>query len=186
MPAVLGLALLAYARGRPVSPSGAPVEAGPAPALVLSDDHGQPFDLAAHRGGVVLVTFGYARCPNVCPATLGALDAVSGQLGDDRGKVMQVFVTLDPARDTPAALRDYLARFDPAPLGLTGSTSAIAAASRAWGVTARPAAGGAFLDHTTLVAVVGPDGRERLRYGLSQLGDPASIAQDIRQLLDAG
>jgi protein SCO1/2 len=90
---------------------------------------------------------------------------------------------LDPRRDTPDILRAYLSNFDPVPVGLTGSPEELAAAARTWGVTWRPAGCCAYIDHTSLVAVVGPDGRERLRYGFSQLGDPAAVARDLRHIL---
>jgi protein SCO1/2 len=144
---------------------------------------GGTFDLAAHRGGIVLVYFGYTHCPDVCPATLNRLDAVLELLGADQHRVEQVFVTLDPRRDTPELLRAYLSNFEPVPVGLTGSPEAVAATARGWGVTWRPAKGGAYIDHTSLVVVVGPDGRERLRYGFSQLGNPAAVARDLSHIL---
>ena len=123
---------------------------------MLPNDRGGTFDLAAHRGEIVLVYFGYTHCPDVCPETLNRLDAVWEHLGPDRHRVEEVFVTLDPRRDTPELLRAYLSYFDPAPVGLTGSPEAVAAAARAWGVTWRPVKGGAFIDHTSLVAVSVP------------------------------
>ncbi len=185
-PLALGVALLVTARAGHVAPSGARLEDRAAPALVLPDDRGGVFDLAHERGDVVMVTFGYVNCPDVCPMVLGSLADIDARLGADRARVRQVFVTLDPARDTPAALHAFLAQFSPAPLGLAGSPAATGAAAAAWGVTSRPAAGGAFLDHTALVAVVGPDGRERLRYGVGQLGDPGGVARDIARLLHEG
>jgi protein SCO1 len=179
---VLGLWLYSQS-GHGFSYIGSPVRSDTTPSLVLPDDRGGRFDLAAHRGEIVLVYFGYTHCPDVCPATLNLLDAVSERLGADRRRVEQVFVTLDPRRDTPELLRTYLSNFDPVPVGLTGSPEAIAGAARAWGVTWRPAEGGAFIDHTSLVTVVGPDGRERLRYGFSQLGDPAAVARDLIHIL---
>ncbi|MBV8294520.1 MAG: SCO family protein [Mycobacterium sp.] len=163
---------------------GTPVRVGMAPSLVLPDDQGGTFDLAAHRGGIVLVYFGYTHCPDVCPATLSLLDAVSKRLGGDSRRVEQVFVTLDPRRDRPEILRAYLSNFDPVPIGLTGSPEAVAGAVHAWGVTSRPAECDAYIDHTSFVTVVGPDGRERLRYGFSQLGDPAAVARDLRHILN--
>lgn len=184
LPLLVVSGLWAYSRsGHGFSYIGTPVRPDTTPSLVLPDDRGGTFDLAAHRGEIVLVYFGYTHCPDVCPETLNRLDAVSEHLGPDRHRVEQVFVTLDPRRDTPELLRAYLSYFDPAPIGLTGSPEAVAAAARAWGVTWRPAKGGAFIDHTSLVAVIGPDGRERLRYGFSQLGDPAAVARDLRHIL---
>jgi protein SCO1 len=184
LPLLVVSGLWAYSRsGHGFSYIGTPVRQDTTPSLVLPNDRGGTFDLAAHRGEIVLVYFGYTHCPDVCPETLNRLDAVSEHLGPDRHRVEQVFVTLDPRRDTPELLRAYLSYFDPAPVGLSGSPEAVAAAARAWGVTWRPVKGGAFIDHTSLVAVIGPDGRERLRYGFSQLGDPAAVARDLRHIL---
>jgi len=184
LPLLVVSGLWAYSRsGHGFSYIGTPVRQDTTPSLVLPNDRGGTFDLAAHRGEIVLVYFGYTHCPDVCPETLNRLDAVSEHLGPDRHRVEQVFVTLDPRRDTPELLRAYLSYFDPAPVGLSGSPEAVAAAARAWGVTWRSVKGGAFIDHTSLVAVIGPDGRERLRYGFSQLGDPAAVARDLRHIL---
>jgi protein SCO1 len=184
LPFLLFSGLWVYSRsGGGFSYVGTQVRSGRTSSLVLPNDRGGTFDLAAHRGEIVLVYFGYTHCPDVCPETLNRLDAVWEHLGPDRHRVEEVFVTLDPRRDTPELLRAYLSYFDPAPIGLTGSPEAVAAAARAWGVTWRPAKGGAFIDHTSLVAVIGPDGRERLRYGFSQLGDPAAVARDLRHIL---
>jgi protein SCO1/2 len=162
---------------------GTPVRSDPAPSLVLPDDEGRIFDLAKHRDRIVLVYFGYTHCPDVCPATLNLLDAISERLGADRRRVEEVFVTLDPGRDRAEFLRAYLSHFNPVPIGLTGSPEAVAAAAGAWGVTWRRARGGVFIDHTSFVNLVAPDGRERLRYGFSQLEDPAAVVRDIRHIL---
>ena len=120
LPLLLPLGLWVYSRsGNGFSYVGTQVRSGTAPLLVLPNDRGGTFDLAAHRGGIVLVYFGYTHCPDVCPATLNRLDAVSELLGEDRRRVEQVFVTLDPRRDTPELLRAYLSNFDPVPIGLT-------------------------------------------------------------------
>lgn len=180
----LALAFVAYIRSRDgFQYAGTPVAPTIAPPLVLVADQGGTFDLAAHRGEVVLVYFGYTHCPDVCPTTLGLLEAVSRRLGADGRRVVQVFVTLDPRRDTPGVLHAYLSNFDPVPIGLTGSPDAIAATARAWGVTWRQADGGRYIDHTSVVTVVGPDGKERLRYGFSQLYDPEAVARDLRHVL---
>jgi protein SCO1/2 len=158
----------------------------PAPPLVLFDDRGEKFDLKRHRGGVVLVYFGYTHCPDICPGTLTFLQAVWQQLGTDADRVEWVFVTLDPSHDTPDVLREFLSQFNPVPVGLTGAPAEIATTARAWGMTVRPAKEGAYFDHTSLVAAVGPDGRQRLRYGFGQLGDAAAVARDLKQILHSG
>lgn len=174
-------------RGSGFAYAGSPIAPGPAPLLVLADDQGGRFDLAAERGRVVLVYFGYTACPDVCPTTLSALAQALDRLGQQRGQVRTVFVTLDPARDTARVLRAYLANFADAggrpPIGLTDDAGRVAAAAHAWGITWRPAAGGAFIDHTSAVAAVAPNGWLRLRYGFSQLDDPASVAKDLQHLL---
>lgn len=165
--------------------AGTPVEPHPAPPLVLPDDAGGTFDLAQHRGSVILVYFGYTLCSDVCPTTLDAIAAARSRLGPDANRITPVFVTLDPARDTAAALHDYLAAFGgpglPAPIGLTGRADQVADAARNWGVTWRVA--GNFIDHTSVVDAVAPDGRLRLRYGYSQLADPGAVAKDLHRLL---
>jgi protein SCO1/2 len=167
--------------------TGTPMAPQPAPQLALADDAGGNFDLSQHRGDVVLVYFGYTHCPDVCPTTLTMMAAALTRLGTDARRVQSVFVTLDPRRDTASELREYLANFTtnsaPTPIGLTGSAEAIAAAARDWGVTWRPAESGAFIDHTSVVTAVGPDGRLRLRYSVSQIGDTAAVARDLAHLL---
>src|SRR5260370_28674039 len=90
---------------------------------------------------------------------------------------------LDPRRHTRDLLGAYLSTFDRVAVGLTGPPVAVAAEARAWGVTWRLSEGGAYIDHTSLVAVVGPDGWERLRYGFSQLEDPKAVARDLKHIL---
>ena len=98
LPFLLFLGLWVYSRSATAFPM-SEVRSGPvqAPSLVLPNDRGGTFDLATQRGEIVLVYFGYTHCPDVCPATLNLLDAVSELLGADRRRVEQVFVTLDPA-----------------------------------------------------------------------------------------
>ena len=184
LPFLCLLGLLIYSgSGDRFSYAGTPVRSDVAPSLVLPDDHGGMFDLAKHRGEIMLIYFGYTHCPDVCPATLTLLDAVSERLGADRRRIKQVFVTLDPERDKPEFLRNYLSNFDPTTIGLTGTPEALTAAARAWGVTWRRARDGVFIDHTSFVTLVGPDGRERLRYGFSQLSNSSAVARDIEHIL---
>lgn len=185
--AVVGALYWSHSDGRRERFTGTPIAAVPAPPLNLPDDDGGRFNISDQRGSVVLVYFGYAHCPDVCPATLGQMADVLTTLGHDAAHVRSVFVTLDPNRDTPPLLRQYLSNFTwshgRVPLGLTGSPHAVAAAARAWGVSWRPAEGGAFIDHTSVVTAVGPDGRLRLRYGFSQMANIRAVALDIRHLL---
>jgi protein SCO1/2 len=167
--------------------AGSPVPGDPRLPLALPGTDGRPFDIGAERGRVVLVYFGYTHCPDVCPSTLADLRDAVGRLGPDAGRVRVVFVTLDPRRDTGPLLADYLASFAPAAgapfVGLVPDEAALAAAARAWGVTWRSAESGAYLDHSSVVTAVGPDGRARLRYGFSQSADPAALARDVEGLI---
>jgi cytochrome oxidase Cu insertion factor (SCO1/SenC/PrrC family) len=94
----------------------------PAPALALTDQHGQPFDLASVRGTPALLFFGYTHCPDVCPTTLADVrDAVKRS----PVPVRVIFVTIDPARDDTAALKQYLSFYNAGFVGLTGSAAEI-------------------------------------------------------------
>jgi protein SCO1/2 len=134
----------------------------PAPELKLTDQTGQPFDLASLHGTPVFVYFGYTHCPDICPTTLVDLRTAI-KAANLPAKV--VFVTVDPARDTPAAMQMYLDAYKAGFIGLTGTDAQIAAAAAAWGVSyrAEPAdsAGNYAMSHTTDVYLV--DGQGMLR-----------------------
>jgi protein SCO1/2 len=103
----------------------------PAPPLALTDQDGRPFDLASLRGTPAIVFFGYTHCPDVCPTTLADVrDAVK----QSPVPVHVIFVTIDPARDNPAALKQYLSFYNAGFIGLTGSPAEIRRAADAWGV----------------------------------------------------
>jgi protein SCO1/2 len=136
----------------------------PAPALVLTDQDGRPFDLASVRGAPALVFFGYTHCPDVCPTTLADVrDAVKRS----PIPVRVVFVTIDPARDDAAALKQYLSFYDPGFTGLTGTAAEIRQAADAWGVQyARidnGSANGYAMAHTADTFLVDAAGRLRDR-----------------------
>ncbi len=171
------------ALGRQAEFEGTPVAERQAPQLALSDDEGRSFALSSLRGRAVLVYFGYTDCPDVCPTTLAALHPVFDRLGTEAAHVQVLFVTLDPRHDTPALLRAYLAAFTPTPLGLTGTPAQIAEAARAWGIHWQYAGQGRFIDHTSVVTLVDPEGRIRVRYGYAQLTDPRAVAHDLLRVL---
>lgn len=161
------------------------------PALRLTDQHGQAFDLAALKGDVVAVFFGYTHCPDVCPFTLGELAAIRQSLpADQRDHFRVVMVTTDPERDTPAVLAEYMGRFDPTFIGLTGSRDQVLAARMAWGVRAEleHAAGAAADDytvgHTSSVVLVNREGLKRLKM-FAQMNNAERMA-DIAEVMRAG
>lgn len=181
------LVFFGYAHfGKPYAFFGTPLAGQPAPPLHLQSDENRPFSLSARHGRAVLVYFGYTHCPDVCPTTLAALHAVFAQLSQpDARQVDVVFVTLDPVRDTPSLLRAYLAAFDPVPIGLTGSARDVARTASDWGVSWQLVDDGEFINHTSVITLVGPDGRMRARYGFAQLDNSAAMAGDIRHVLQA-
>lgn len=131
----------------------------------LVDTAGRPFSLGQLRGRVVLVSFGYTHCPDVCPTTL----AIGREVLRIRPEVAAVvFVTVDPKRDTPAALTSYLRYFEVPIVGLSGDPATVAAVVGAWGVTAvfgEPDAAGNYpVVHSAGTYVVDPDGRLRFLY----------------------
>lgn len=138
----------------------------------LAKRFGGPFALTTHdgrrvtgadfRGWFLLLFFGYTRCPDVCPTGLATMAAALESLGAAADRVQPVFITVDPASDTPQALADYVASFHPRLIGLTGSEGEIAAVTRAFRVHRvkyQPAAGGDYaVDHGSLTYLMGPDG----------------------------
>jgi protein SCO1/2 len=152
-----------------------------APALAASSGAGSdplarrfggPFALTTHEGRRVteadfhgrflLVFFGFTRCPDVCPTSLATMTSALELLGAAGERVQPVFVTVDPARDTPQALAAYVASFHPRLIGLTGSEAEIATVARAFRVHRvkyAPANGGDYaVDHGSLTYLMGPDG----------------------------
>jgi protein SCO1 len=151
---LLAAAAAARAADMPALPFGGPFE--------LVDHNGAPRRDADFRGRFLLVYFGYTRCPDLCPLGLDAVVGALDLLGPEASRLQPLFVTVDPASDTPEALRRYLADFDPRLLGLTGSEAQVRAAARAYRVhrrLVRPRDGGEpLVDHGSLTYLMGPDG----------------------------
>ncbi len=151
----------------------------------LTDHTGRRRTLADFHGKAVALFFGYTHCPDVCPTTLGELAQTLKQLGKDAGKVQVLFVTLDPERDTPAVLAQYVPSFNPAFLGLTGTEDEIAVVAKSFKVFYQKQASasklGYTLDHSANTFVFDPQGRLRLMYGFGR--GVAPMVHDINQLL---
>jgi protein SCO1/2 len=178
--AVAVLAALVLAQAPPKIPP-APRPGGP---FRLVDQNGRTVDQSILKGSWSAVFFGYTYCPDVCPATLQALGAATRKLGD-RAKTFQVvFITVDPERDTPAALKTYLASqgFPARVEGLTGAPAAVAAAAKAYGVYYAKSGQGAdyTVDHSAAIYLMRPTGE--FDRPLSHDMTPDLIA---RQILDA-
>lgn len=146
-----------------------------------------PVALADLRGKVVLIYFGYASCPDVCPTSL-ALTAQGLALlePEELRRVRVLFVSLDPARDTPQKLKKYAAHFHSGITGVTGTPEAIADVAKRYGAAFRiqkvESAVGYVVDHSSFTSVVAPDGRlvEQLPHGAL----PAEIATVVRRTLN--
>ncbi|MGC4190307.1 MAG: SCO family protein [Thermomicrobiales bacterium] len=158
--------------------------------LALTDQNGQPFSLEDHKGKVILLYFGYTYCPDYCPTTMSDFMQVKEQLGDRANDVEIVFVSVDPERDTPARIKEYLGFFDPSFIGLTGTEDQPAPIERDYAVSvskdsATPiSAGSSFylVSHSTSLYAIDQSGNLRLTwaYGTS----PADVTSDVTYLLD--
>jgi protein SCO1 len=132
---------------------------------------GGPFKLVNQNGQVVtdqdlkgqpfLVFFGFTHCPDVCPTTLFEVSEIFRALGPDADRTRALFITVDPERDTPAVMKDYLSSFDPHLSGLTGDPSEITAVAKAYRVYFKkvPLDEGYTMDHTAIVYLMDKTGR---------------------------
>ncbi len=151
----------------------------------LTDHKSQPRRLADFRGKAVVLFFGYTQCPDVCPTTLTTMRDAMTLLGDDAKRVQVLFVTVDPARDTPALLAQYVPAFDPGFLGLYGDEKTIAALAKDFKVfyAKQPGStsGSYSVDHSTGSYAFDPQGKLRLllRHGET----PQNVAADLKLLL---
>ena len=152
--------------------------------LRLTDHHGQERTLADFKGKVVTIFFGYTQCPDVCPTALSGMSSVMQALGPDAERVQVIFVTVDPERDTPELLAQYVPVFDARFLGLYGTPEKIAEVAKEFRVFYRKSgdlAGHYTIDHTAGTYVFGPDGRPRLY--VKHAEDPQVVVADIKALL---
>lgn len=180
---------------RAAGPAGASTEAG---TVLGGVSIGGPFSLVDHTGKPVtdkdyagkykLVFFGFTFCPDICPTELQVLAQAMDALGDDAARVQPLFISIDPQRDTPAQLAEYVAMFHPSITGLTGTPEQVAAVAKAYRVYYAKAPGGNgddyLMDHSTFTYLMGPDGQflKVLPRGTS----PDEIVQSIRSYLARG
>lgn len=157
------------------------------PATSLTDTDGQPFSLAADTDKrLTLVFFGYTHCPDICQVVMANIASGLTKLDSaDRDQVEVVFVTTDPARDTETVLREYLDRFDPSFIGLTGSMPTIIDVGKALAVAVEHGeklpSGGYEVAHGT--AVIGIDASDKAPIIWTQPTSAADFANDIHHLL---
>ncbi len=151
----------------------------------LTDHDGRPRTLQDFRGMAVVVFFGYTPCPDVCPTTLAEIAEAKRLLGPDGAKVLGMFVTVDPQRDTPELLKAYMANFGPDFVALRGTPEQLAAVAKEYKIYYKKVDGKTpdsyTMDHSAGSYVYDPQGRVRLytRYGTG----PEALASDLKLLL---
>jgi protein SCO1 len=151
----------------------------------LTDYNGQPRQLADFRGKAVVVFFGFTHCPDVCPTTLAEMAAALKRLGPAADRVQVIMITVDPERDTPEILKQYVTALDPRFLGLTGDAEAIARTAKEFKVFYRKNPGASpqaySVDHSAGTFIFDPAGRLRLYVSYGQGAEV--FAHDIAELL---
>ena len=154
----------------------------------LTDDHGKAVTGADYRGTVVVLYFGYTHCPDVCPLTLAQLHVVMQRLGPLADDARILFVSVDPARDTPAVMHAYVNAFDPRAVGLSGTAHAVEALSKRYrsAFTREPgSADGSYeVSHSSALYVFDRDGRARVLATPSASQD--DLVHDLHLLLGTG
>ncbi len=166
----------------PTIATGAPAIGGP---FQLVDQDGRTVDQRLLNGKWTAVFFGYTFCPDACPTTLQALAAVQDQLGAKAKDFQIVFVSVDPGRDTPAKLKDYLQThgFPKGVVGLTGTADQVARAAKAYRIYYERQGNGPdyLMDHSTATYLMGPDGRFVAVLGLND-SPQAEAARIIKEM----
>ena len=153
--------------------------------FTLSDHNGQTRSLSDFKGKVVVVFFGYTQCPDVCPTSMTELAEVKRLLGADGDKLQGVFITVDPARDTPELLKAYMSNFDPTFVAFIPTSEQLAAVAKDYKVYYKKVDGRTptsyTMDHSAGSYVYDTQGNLRLfsRYG----SGPQALAEDIKTLL---
>lgn len=155
--------------------------------FTLTGPDGKRISDTDFRGKYMLVYFGYTFCPDICPASLQAMSEALDLLGAQADKVQPIFITVDPSRDTPEQMADYVNGFDPRFIGLSGSPRDTAKAAKAYRVyyarveSADPSDEYYLIDHSAYIYLMGPDGAfiRVFSYGTS----PQDMAKDIAKVL---
>jgi len=158
--------------------------------FALTDQFGKPRTDADFRGQYMLVFFGFTNCPDICPIELQTMSEALDQLdAKDAAKVTPIFITVDPARDTPEALRAYAGNFHPRLVALTGTADAIGSVAKAYrvyyaratGTTAPNDPSAYILDHTAVVYLMGPNGEFVTHFNPGTTAQ--AMAEDLRSRL---
>ena len=153
----------------------------------LTDQHGKPFTEKNLMGHYSLVYFGFTFCPAICPTELQRINVILKNLGPAGEKILPVFITIDPARDTQKAMGAYVAQFNPRLIGLTGTQVQVDEALKAYKVYARkvqdPNVSDYTMDHSTYLYLIGPNGKIDQFFGPD--AKASEIADKIRTRIGA-
>ncbi|HYC02007.1 MAG TPA: SCO family protein [Azospirillaceae bacterium] len=156
--------------------------------FAMIDHTGKPVTQADYAGKYKLMFFGYTFCPDICPTELQTVAQAVEMLGGEAAKVQPIFVTVDPQRDTPQQLAEYVALFHPSIVGLTGAPEQVAAMAKSWRVYYDKAPGGDpdgyLMDHSTYVYLMTPD--NKLVTVFARGTAPEEIVKTTRQAIAAG
>ena len=177
------LGVFLYATGQ-FGRSGAPGASAIGGPFNLIDQNGKPITDQDMKGRPFLVFFGFTHCPDVCPTALFDVSEVMRALGKDADRTAALFITVDPERDTPEVLKNYLSSFDPHLRAATGDRAAIDAAEKAYRVYAKkvPGKDGDYsMDHTALVYLMDKQGRFVAPFSLKR--PPEAAAADLRKYM---
>jgi len=180
---LLFLGVLLYATGQfSGATPGTSAVGGP---FKLTDQNGQTITEADLKGKPFLVFFGYTHCPDVCPTTLFDVSEVMRSLGKDADRTKALFITVDPERDTPAVLKDYLSSFDPHLIGATGDETALNRVEKEYRVYAKKVPTGKdceySMDHSAIVYLMDKQGRFVAPFKLDR--KPEQAAAELRKYM---
>jgi protein SCO1 len=180
---VICFGVVAIVTGRVSAPVAQQIAAIGGP-FKLTNQNGETVTDQDLKGHPFLVFFGFTHCPDVCPTTLFEVSQILRALGPDADRVRALFITVDPERDTPALMKDYLSSFDPHMAGLTGDPAAVAAVAKAYRVYYKKVPldqGGYTMDHTAIVYLMDKEGRFVSPFSLKRTTEAA--AADLRRYL---
>jgi protein SCO1 len=168
---------------QPVQTSGTALIGGP---FTLVGAGGKTVTDRDFRGRYMLVYFGFTHCPDICPTELQIVAQALDQLGDKAKKVVPIFISVDPERDTPQVMADYVKSFGPNFVGLTGTPDQVAAAAKAYRVTYskienKDSPGNYSVDHSALVYVMDPEGHYVTNLPLGMSAD--EVTEKLKKLL---
>ena len=158
----------------------------------LTNQFGETVRNSDFHGRYMLIFFGYTYCPDVCPTTLSTISSALDSLGDAASNIVPIFVSVDPDRDTPDYLKDYLIHFHPAIQGLTGTIGQIKQIAKSYGIyyarvqeegTTDNEADDYLMDHTAITFLMGPDGQYVAHFGHGTTAD--AMAEKLASILAA-